>query len=488
MLEEFNHSGYININRDYECVRTSQSNSNHIEKGVDHPSLKLTRHYAYDYANGNLRIHAFERVPEINGQNVVLGYSFDNVPYLFCSQISVDMSEFSMYPQKYNWKIDYAIKGYEKGSKYSEAVFDFDELQYFCPSSSVLKEDEERNVVFSGKSNEIKSFDIDIEKTKCHVRFVVGAKGKWGFAHSNMEAVTEIRVSFPETTDLNFLCKVYSTVNLVFAFICNRHNTTCLSMRINGTYPTKTIDSGKIVDCERPCLNNVFFQYNKYREEPEDKKEISKTWYVNLFFKHIDKLFEMVANDISGTSEYGGEISVSSVHPSIKRRNLIDLQQSLQITGAFEFYVRTYLPNMAPEKDYHTVMKMILAELEKKSTGKLKKLAKSLSDHVISEPALEDKVMKAYKGFEDWKALKPCINEEWFHEDEIKVLGHEANLWRNELAHSKRSYEPKIETIKAIRLLEHLNYAIVLRKLGYTDDEILSLLEYVLKRYSKRHK
>ena len=160
----------------------------------------------------------------------------------------------------------------------------------------------------------------------------------------------------------------------------------------------------------------------------------------------------------------------------------------MQITGAFEFYVRTYLPNMAPEKDYHTVMKMILAELEKKSTGKLKKLAKSLSDHVISEPALEDKVMKAYKGFEDWKALKPCINEEWFHEDEIKVLGHEANLWRNELAHSKRSYEPKIETIKAIRLLEHLNYAIVLRKLGYTDDEILSLLEYVLKRYSKRHK
>lgn len=127
-------------------------------------------------------------------------------------------------------------------------------------------------------------------------------------------------------------------------------------------------------------------------------------------------------------------------------------------------------------------MKMILKETEEKSSGKLKKLAKSLSEHVVSEPALKDKVVKAYKGFDTWKALKPCISEDWFKEDEIENLGNEANLWRNELAHSKRSYEPKLETIRSVRLLEHLNYAIVLRQLGYEDDEIKYILQFALKR------
>ena len=481
MLEEFNHSGYINIERNYECKKIKDS-SGRDEGGLENPSLKLIRHYAYDYSNGKVVIHAFERIPEICRQNTGLGYGFDGKPYLFCSQIPVDMSDFFMYPQNYAWEIDFVIKGYEAGSKYTEAVFTFDELQYFCPSSSVLHDDEERNVIFSGKSNDVKAFDFNIDDVQCHVRFVVGAKGKCGIAHSNMEAITEIRISFLETDDLDFLHKVYCVVDSVFAFICNRRNTTCLSMSLKGNYPSKTIENGKIVDCEKPCLNCEVFYYDKYREEAEGKKAVSKAWDVNLFFKHIDKLFELVASDLSSVDDEGGAISISSIHPSIKRRNLIDLQQSLQITGAFEFYVRKYLPDMVSEKDYHVVMKMILKETEEKASGKLKKLAKSLSEHVISEPALEDKIVKAYSGFDTWDPLKPCISDEWFKEDEIQTLGHEANLWRNDLAHSKRSYEPKLETIRAVRLLEHLNYAIVLRQLGYEDEEIKYLLQVALKR------
>ena len=487
MLEKYNHSGYINIGRNYECVKAKKQvlSQAMTEGGVDHPTLKLVRHYAYDYADGEVVIHAFERIPEIDGQNFVLGNGFDDTNYLFYSQLPVDMSELSFYPQNYPWKIDFAVKGYMQGSKYTEAIFDFDELQYFCPSSSVLKDDNERNVVFSGKSTEVKAFNIELDSVKCHVRFIIGAKGKLGIAHSNMEAITEIHISFPETDDFGFLNKIYLLVDLVFAFICNRRNTTCLSMRLGGKYPAKAIDNRKIVDCERSYVNCEIFFYNKYREEPEGKKVISKTWDVNGFFVHIDKLFEMVASDISDDGEGGGTISIASVHPSVKRRNLVDLQQTLQITGAFEFYVRKYLPNMTPEENHHTVMRMILEEVAEKSKGKfgkLRKLALSMANHVISEPGLEDKLMKAYRGYSGWNSLKPCIDDNWFKEDEIETLGHEVNLWRNELAHTKRSYEPKVETIRAVGLLEHLNYAIVLRKLGYNDEEIKNLLEQALKR------
>lgn len=87
-----------------------------------------------------------------------------------------------------------------------------------------------------------------------------------------------------------------------------------------------------------------------------------------------------------------------------------------------------------------------------------------------------------HNGFSTWKPLKACVSQEWFKEDEIETLAEEANLWRNELAHEKRSYESKVDTIRAIRLVEHLNYAIVLRQLGYDDGEIQELLKYTLLR------
>ena len=108
-----------------------------------------------------------------------------------------------------------------------------------------------------------------------------------------------------------------------------------------------------------------------------------------------------------------------------------------------------------------------------------------MSSHIIREPALEDKIWKAYKGYTNWTPLKNCILEEWFSEDEIKALGHGANEWRNELAHSKRSYEPSIDTIRAIRLIEHFNYAIVLRQIGYDDEEIKGILKEILVRNDK---
>ena len=62
------------------------------------------------------------------------------------------------------------------------------------------------------------------------------------------------------------------------------------------------------------------------------------------------------------------------------------------------------------------------------------------------------------------------------------MLATEANEWRNELAHDKREYVPNVNAIKAIRLLEHMNYSIVLRQAGYSDEEINYILKEILIR------
>ena len=467
MQNSIDHSGYINIIRENNNFK---ENENLVKSG------KQLIRYAYDFKCGEIMIHAFERISEIEECNQIMGVSFQNENYLFVSPLKVHMPEFSTYPRNYRHPIDFVIKGYEKDSEYTEAVFYFDELQYFCPSGSIVKNDENKNVTFIGSASEIKSFDMEIDSIKCHVKFIIGAKGKYGFAHSHMEAVTELHILFPPTQDLKFLNKVYVVVDCAFAFICNRHNTTCISMRLRGSVPIKKNFTNKVIGCE------MFF-FDKYREKPEEKECIAETWKVSLFLKHIDKLFCMIAEDISGVSKGGGNISTSSVHPSRERRNLIDLQQSLQITGDFEFYVRRYFPSMISEKTHHTIMKMILKEIESNSlNSKLRELARNLSKNVVREPALKDKVWKVYKGDEKWESFETCFSEEWYRKDEIQILGEEVNRWRNELAHSKRSYEPKLDTIRSVRLLEHLNYAIVLRQLGFSNDEIKELLEWTLKR------
>lgn len=459
MQATINHSGYISIKRE----------------------KMSTVRIAYDFSFGELVIHAFERIPEIDGSNAVVAYGFDNVGYLFCSQLPFSFSEFSAYPQNNHQEIEFVVKDYKIGSRYTEAIFDFAELQFFCPSGSVVKDDAEGNITFSGETKKIKTFKIEVDSVECEISFVLGAKGKWGFAHSMMEAITELHITFPETDNFEFINKLYVVVDCVFAFICNRRNTTCLSMKINGAYPSKTLDNSKVVDCIRHCNSEIFY-FDKYREEPENEKNIANTWNVSLFFKHIDALFAMVADDISGKLENGGGISIASVHPSIKRRNLIDLQQSIQISSAFEFYVRRYLPSMVEEKSHHIVMKMILKEIEVKTTGKLKELARNIKKNVVREPALEDKMVKVYKGYDKWSSLTSCISEEWYKADEIKTLAREANQWRNELAHAKCSYEPSTSTVRAIRLLEHMNYTVVLRELGFDDSEIMCILEKTLKR------
>ena len=476
MIEAVNHSGYL-----VDCGSfMNNALDEKPENGKEKESTGRDDSYSYDYADGEIVIHAWNGLSDINGANVFLGREYGGDYYLFYSQLPVEEHGLKGVFHNYRHKIDFLIKKYKENIKYYEAVFEFEELQYFCPSSDVVRLDQDNNVLFLNSPNVIKSFTVNIDSIQCNVSITIRTAGKHGLSHVNMETITELRILFPETSDLLFLKDVYLTVDSLFAFVCNRRNTTCLSMKLIGNHPSRILKKGEIIDIVSSGESEAFF-FDRYREESEGMSVISKTWEQSGFLKHLDKLFEMVASDISG-DEDKGTISISSIHPSIKRRNLIDLQQSLQITGAFEFYVRTYLPPMAEEKEHHRKMRGKLETIYDESSGKLKKLAKDIMDNLVREPALEVKVVKVYKGYKDWKSLKTCFSDEWFTETDVMQLSNEVNQWRNELAHSKREYSPTQETIRAIRLLEHMNYAIVLREIGYQDEEIKNLLFATLKR------
>lgn len=434
-------------------------------------------------------MHAAEDISELDGQQMFLAASFTGKQYLFYSQLPISINEFPIYPQNYNIRIDCAIQDFQVGCEYTTARFRFDELQYLCPSSDMASKPTPEQTLFTMMPRIVKEFDVSIDGKTCEVKILTRSEGclseRW-----HMDSFSEIGISFERTSDLEFLHKVYTLVYFTFVFICNRQNISSSSMKLKGDYSVKASKNGEIVYTTRECVSEMFF-FNQYREEPEEKNETEKLIWLRSFLKHIDGLFRMIADDLShgtvegtekaGETEDGAFISIGSIHPSIKRRKLIDLQQSLHITGEFEFYVRRYLPPMTEEKEHHAAVKEVLEAFIKTHTGKAKKLAKSLLKHV-GDVSLSEKIIAAYEGYAGWDALKPCISEDWFHAKDIEKLADAANEWRNELAHEKREYKPSVDTINAIRLVEHLNYAIVLRKIGYDDREIQLLLDKALTR------
>lgn len=110
-------------------------------------------------------------------------------------------------------------------------------------------------------------------------------------------------------------------------------------------------------------------------------------------------------------------------------------------------------------------------------TGKRKKVAKDIVKNLKPTISLGDKIMKAVQGYTGWDSLESVVDERFPDWDALAGI---ANIWRNELAHEKREFIPTYDTIRAVRLVEHLNYAIVLRAVGYSNERIKQIVNEVL--------
>lgn len=434
---------------------------------------KKYKHFTYDFNNGILKVYLYDKMPELEGKNFIEVKAYNGKRYLLYTQIPLDTSDFPFYPQDYNCEIDWAINNYMADSIYHEMVFSFDELQYFCSVNDFVKT-EDKMLLFPLETLEKYKFDMLVDDVLCSVTFRISPTAKYSSGIFIAKAITEISICFAKTDDFNFITDVYSVVDSVFSFICNRRNTCCTEVRLIGKYGNPNFRGD-----ENYCYSKMVF-FHKYREKPETVEVIQKVAGARLLLKHIDELFKVIAEGISSDGGKKGKISISSIHPSEKRKHLIDLEQSLNITSAFEFYVRKYLPKMRSEEEHHKKVKEALNKFAEENSGKAKELAKSLIKNILKEPSLKDKIKKVYEGYDGWKGIKSCIDMKWFYEKDVNVLAEEINIWRNELAHEKRTYIPNENTLTAVRFLEHLNYAIVLRNIGYDDNEIKELLKCIL--------
>jgi len=128
---------------------------------------------------------------------------------------------------------------------------------------------------------------------------------------------------------------------------------------------------------------------------------------------------------------------------------------------------------------YKEIRDLIQTYADEKS-GKLRKKANSLLKSLRPELSLQDKISKVYSGYDEWDGLRNALAGRFG--DNIDELAEIANEWRNELAHEKREYEPDWRLIPSMRLIEHINYCIVLKSAGFSDNQIKLIVEGILSR------
>ena len=378
----------------------------------------------------------------------------------------------------HNTEVEFYIESYQSSTVYNEMRFQFAELDYFIPSHSQV-EIKDDQFVFSRIKKNLYAFKVDYEGQKIAVSFDVKAECK-SSVNARATTISEVTIRFPETDDLEYITGLYVRVRNFFSFICNRKNIGLRSATLYGNYPSKTIDENKQhVDRSITTKQNIHFS-QKYLEPMESEKKIKKVLNGKYFASKLPELFQMF---FERTCEEDAIVNASSVHHSFKYRNLIDLEQSLHITATFEHYVKTLLPKMSSKStlEFYGDMEKILEKYIAETTGKKQKKAKKFLEGLDPKIPLEGKILKVCNGYAGWEPLSDIISELFAGED-IVALAREANAWRNELAHDKREYIPTVEAIKAIRLVEHLNYAIILRHAGYPEVEIKRILSQLLAR------
>lgn len=452
----------------------------------------------FSYSNGRITFHNVQTTLPLpqNGLQDFVACDAEGKRYFFHLPVAIDNTsstevlgnEFvNVISGSYSIDVSYIIDNYRSDVKYHQMKFHFPELDYFLPSINTVVS-QKRQYTYKAKENVYYNQQFNFQGKNINLKLRTYAN----IIKNNMfslNSISELVLEIEEDVDCDFLVDLYRKIRVLFAFICNRTNLSINSVELVGSYifpeHVNPISKTKVEERTIPHKSNLYV-INKYTEQPEEKKVIEKTIAYGMLAEHFKDLVDLAFSDT---------ISIQSIHPSKKKRNLIDLDQSLSITAAFERYTANLsLPDFLSEerrKLHDDVISKIEALKEAaKGDKKKKKIYEGIiHDLKLAKLSLAEKIEMVFGGYKEetnssknpkeWSGLEEILSEH-FKSNEIEALAKEANDWRNELAHDKRTYILSEETMKAIRLVEHLNYCIILRTAGYTDKQINAIIKEVL--------
>lgn len=283
--------------------------------------------------------------------------------------------------------------------------------------------------------------------------------------------------SFDKTLDIELLLDLYGTIKRLFCFLCHRKSVKIDRIKLLGTNEDgRRINVGEL---------NILFE----KATIEDKRIIDKTVKYLSAKNHFSELVQLVSDDklyfehIPINEEESHHITVSSF--------ILD-------AAAFEWtFTQCYgeIPVSQYRQDVKSDILSVLEELPKhKKYNSKKKSEIKLYSKIVSgvDRNFSEKVLYALKDFEDVLSdfIKKIykLNDMEFNDKTYNQIADDLQYQRNAYAHGDIDKEMKDNIISDTIILEWINYCMVFKTVGYSNDEIYNLINSIFKRNCEERK
>lgn len=350
------------------------------------------------------------------------------------------------------------------------------EVDYFFPYGAGVyefKDDKLDNIRFPANTRDItKSFSFKTDKDQYSCSLEI-----WQTTDSfkSIKSSPCFFISFPASVDFVFVESNYRLVRSFFQFICNRKNIYFDNINLYGTN-----ENGK-----RTLVAKMCFPEDIYTK-PEPVEVLKKTITYPYLESHIGEIFKALIEEI---------IPFYNIPLDSESRRIIDYAKFISNLSVFEWTYRLNFEDIMSEKRKVAIIAVLtdLQEMgtQEKYSGKKKEELNQITKYLTtrlehSNTSLSVKIKKSLD--ETREILEVFIkniysmNSKVFNDDQYQIIAEYISQQRNDFAHGNFAKECNYNALFDLMIIEWLNYSLLLRYIGYSDDEIFNIINCIFNR------
>lgn len=350
------------------------------------------------------------------------------------------------------------------------------EVDYFFPYGAGVYEfkgDKLDNIKFpanTGDKTKSFSFTTDTDEYCCSLEI-------WQTTDSfkSIKSYPCFFISFPASVDFIIVENNYRLVRSFFQFICNRKNIYFDSIKLYGTN-----ENGKRTLVAKMCFPEDI--YNK----PETDEVLKKTITYPYLESHIIGIFKALIEEI---------IPFYNIPLDNESRKIIDYAKFISNLSVFEWTYRLNFEDSISEKR-KAALNAVLTDLQEMGTQKnysgkkkeeLRQIIKYLTERL--EHSNTSLAVKIKKSLDETKEILEMfikhiysMNDKMFNDEQYQIIAEYLSQQRNDFAHGNFAKEYNYDALFDLMIIEWLNYSLLLRYIGYSDDEIFNIINCIFNR------
>ncbi len=363
---------------------------------------------------------------------------------------------------------------------FDKAIFRFKELDAFFPITNGIKRE-----IIDGKVLKIetvpyedtkKKFTFDLLNKKIDAELAISSTLCLN-QQNQLLLSSVLGCSFEETQNINLLLDLYKIIKRLFCFLCHRQSIKIepISLRQRGKN-SRSVPIGKL---------HILFD----KAEIEKKEIIDETIKYSTLSSHFSELIQLVSND---------KLYFEHIPTNHYESQYITVSSFILNSAAFEWNFEQCYGDI-PVSEYRLEVKNDILDVleklivQKKYNSKKKRELKLYSKIVKNvDRKFSEKVLYALKDFDDILSvlIKQIyrFNNMTFHKNTYKEIAEDLQYQRNAYAHGDIDKELKENYICDTIILEWLDYCMVFKSLGYSNDEIFNIINAIFNRRFRERK